>query len=61
MRQTVQRVHTVWVDGSSDDQPFYQWAIETLRWMIWVILRPEAAQGSVLSTLEQRLQSLARN
>ncbi len=26
----------------------YQWAIDTLRWVIWVVLRPEAAQGFVL-------------
>ena len=42
------RVHTVWVDGGYDGAPFYQWAIDTLRWVIWVVLRPEAAKGFVL-------------
>ena len=45
---TVRRVHTVWGDGGYDGQPFYRWAIETLRWVVWVVLRPEAAQGFVL-------------
>ncbi|RZM76096.1 IS5 family transposase [Leptolyngbya iicbica] len=48
MGATVRRVHTVWVDGGYDGAPFYQWAIDTLRWVIWVVLRPEAAQGFVL-------------
>ena len=31
---TIQRVHTVWVDGGDDNQPFYRSAIKTLRWVI---------------------------
>ena len=54
MGGTVRRVHTVWANGGDDGQPFYRWAIETLRWVIWVILRPEAAQGFVL--LKKRWQ-----
>ena len=48
MGNTVRRVHTVWVDGGYSGRPFYQWAIDALRWVIWVVLRPETAKGFVL-------------
>lgn len=48
MGDAVARVHTVWVDGGYDGVPFYQWAIDALRWVIWVVLRPEATKGFVL-------------
>lgn len=48
MGQAVHRVHTVWVDGGYDGNPFYEWAIDALRWVIWTVLRPEASKGFVL-------------
>jgi putative transposase len=48
MGHRVRRVHTVWVDGGYDGAPFYQWAMDVLRWVVWVVLRPEAAKGFVL-------------
>lgn len=48
MGDTVCRVHTVWADGGYSGAPFYQWAIAVLRWVVWVVLRPEAATGFVL-------------
>lgn len=48
MGDTVRRVHTVWVDGGYDGAPFYQWAIDVLRWVVCVVLRPDAAKGFVL-------------
>lgn len=36
------------MDGGYDGAPFYQWIIDTLRWVIGVVLRPEAAQGFIL-------------
>ena len=48
MGKVVERVHTVWVDGGYDGAPFYEWAIDALRWVIWVVLRPKEAKGFVL-------------
>lgn len=48
MGESVRRVHTVWVDGGYDGAPFYRWAIDMLRWVISVVLRPAASQGFVL-------------
>ena len=48
MGQRVSRVHTIWVDGGYDGLPFFKWAIDTLRWVILVVLRPTEAKGFVL-------------
>lgn len=48
MGEAVSRVHTVWADGGYDGLPFFKWAIDTLRWVILVVLRPTESKGFVL-------------
>lgn len=50
--QSVKTAMMIAIAVGYDGAPFYQWAMDTLRWVIWVVLRPEAAQGFVL--LEKR-------
>ncbi len=45
--ETSSRVHTVWADGGYDGLPFFKWAIDTLRWVILVVLRPTESKGFV--------------
>jgi transposase len=42
------RLHTIWVDGGFDGAPFMQWAMDTCRWIVQVVLRPEQTKGFVL-------------
>lgn len=48
MGEAVARVHTVWADGGYDGLPFFQWAIDTFRWVILVVLRPTESNGFVV-------------
>ena len=32
MDQAVSRVHTIWVDGGFDGEPFMQWVMDVCRW-----------------------------
>lgn len=42
------RVHTVWVDGGYNGNPFMQLVIDICRWVVQVVLRPFFGQGFVL-------------
>lgn len=42
------RLHTIWVDGGFDGAPFMQWVMDTCRWIVQVVLRPEQTKGFVL-------------
>jgi transposase len=46
--QGVSRLHTLWVDGGFSGEPFMKWVMDICRWIVWVVLRPEAAKGFVL-------------
>ena len=48
MDKAVWRLHTIWVDGGYDGQPFMQWVMNVCRWIVQVALRPEQTQGFVL-------------
>lgn len=48
MGQAVSRVHTVWVDGGFDGEPFMEWGMDVCRWIVQVVLRPEQTKGFVL-------------
>ena len=46
--KAVSRLHTIWVDGGFDGDPFMQWVMDCCRWIVQVVLRPEQTQGFVL-------------
>lgn len=48
MGNAVSRLHTVWVDGGFDGQPFLRWVMDVCRWIVQVVLRPEQTKGFVL-------------
>lgn len=48
MGKRVSRLHTIWVDGGFDGEPFMQWVMEVCRWIVQVVLRPEQTKGFVL-------------
>ena len=48
MGSAVSRLHTVWVDGGFDGEPFMRWVMTVCRWIVQVVLRPEQTQGFVL-------------
>ncbi len=48
MGKAVSRLHTIWVDGGFDGAPFMQWVMDTCRWIVQVVLRPEQTKGFVL-------------
>ena len=48
MGKAVSRLHTVWVDGGFDGNPFLQWVMDVCRWIVQVVLRPEQTKGFVL-------------
>ena len=48
MGPAVSRLHTVWVDGGDDGGPFMHWVMDTCRWIVQVVLRPQERKGFVL-------------
>ena len=48
MGNAVSRLYLIWVDGGYDGKPFLQWAMESFRWVIQVVLRPKEIKGFVL-------------
>ncbi len=48
MDTALSRLHTMWVDGGFDGEPFMQWVINVCRWIVQVVLRPEQTKGFVL-------------
>ena len=48
MAAAVSRLHTVWVDGGYDGGPFMHWVMDTCRWIVQVVLRPQERKGFVL-------------
>lgn len=48
MGKAVFHLDTIWVDGGFDGNPFMEWAMDCLRWVVEVVLRPEEAKGFVL-------------
>lgn len=48
MGQAGSRLHTIWVDGGFDGEPFMRWVMNYCRWIVQVVLRPEQTKGFVL-------------
>ncbi len=48
MDKAVSRLHTLWVDGGFDGEPFMQWVMNVCQWIVQVVLRPEQTKGFVL-------------
>ena len=48
MGKDVSRLHTIWVDGGYDGNPFMHWVMDVCRWLVQVVLRPKERQGFVL-------------
>lgn len=48
MGKAVSRLHTIWVDGGFDGNPFMQWVMDACRWIVQVVLRPKQTKGFVL-------------
>ena len=48
MGNQVSRLHTIWVDGGFNGEPFMQWVMDVCRWIVQVVLRPEQTKGFVL-------------
>ncbi|MBW4541715.1 MAG: IS5 family transposase [Myxacorys chilensis ATA2-1-KO14] len=48
MDNAVARLHTLWVDGGFDSNPFLVWVMDVCRWIVQVVLRPEQTKGFVL-------------
>jgi putative transposase len=46
--KAVARLHTIWVDGGLDGEPFLRWVMDVCRWIVQVVLRPQGSKGFVL-------------
>jgi len=38
MGKAVSRLHTIWVDGGFDGEPFMRWVMDVCRWIVQVVL-----------------------
>lgn len=47
-RHRVPQLVRIWVDGGFSGEDFLHWVIDTFRWILEVVPRPEGAQGFVL-------------
>lgn len=47
-RERVPRLARIWVDGGFSGKDFLCWIIDTFRWILEVVLRPDDAKGFVL-------------
>lgn len=45
MGNKVSRVHTVWADGGFSGEIFMRWVMDTCRWILMVVLRPQQSKG----------------
>ena len=48
MSKPVKRLYLVWADGGYSGEPFLHWVMDSLGWILQVVLRPEEAKGFVL-------------
>jgi transposase len=47
-RQRVPQLARIWVDGGFSGEEFGHWVIDTFRWILEVVLRPDGVKGFVL-------------
>lgn len=45
IRQRFPRLVRIWVDGGYSGEEFIRWVLDTYRWILEVVLRPQTAQG----------------
>ncbi len=45
-RERFPRLVCIWVDGGFSGEVFMRWVIDTFRWILETVLRPQNAQGS---------------
>lgn len=48
MGQMVCRLYLIWADGGYSGAPFLQWVMDSFRWVVQVVLRPQETKGFVL-------------
>ncbi len=48
MGKAMSRLYLIWVDGGYAGNPLLQWAMDSFRWVIQVVLRPKETKGFVL-------------
>jgi len=46
--ETMARIYLVWVDGGYSGLNFLRWAMDTLGWIVQVVLRPQQSKGFIL-------------
>ncbi len=48
MGTTIARVNLIWADGGFSGSAFMMWVMDTCRWIVEVVLRPQQSKGFVL-------------
>jgi transposase len=48
MGSATSRLHSIWVDGGFDGEPFMRWVMDVCRWIVLVVWRPEQTKGFVV-------------
>ncbi len=48
MRPAISRLNIIWADGGFDGPAFMMWVMDTCRWIVEVVLRPQQTKGFVL-------------
>ncbi len=48
MGTAVSRLHRIWVDAGFDGNPFTRWVMDSCRWTVPVVLRPQECKKFVL-------------
>lgn len=48
LRQHFSRLICIWVDGGYQGKEFMEWVMDTYRWIVEVVLRPEGVRGFVV-------------
>ncbi|MFZ4638791.1 MAG: transposase [Nodosilinea sp.] len=46
--ETMARIYLVWVDGGYSGPNFLRWAVDTLGWIVHVVLRPQQSKEFIL-------------
>jgi len=54
MGKAVSRLHTIWVDGGFDGEPFMRWVMDVCRWIVQVVHDQSKPKDSCLKTLGSR-------
>ena len=47
MGTSIARLNLIWADGGFNDPAFMMWVMDTCRWIVEVVLRPQQSKGFV--------------